>query len=168
MTTRKFIPNYRFTCNTNPRFCKIASIPVSSRVILINIRFFCCAETFALIFVFDYFCRIIPIFFDWNNFGNNNIAVFDFRIFRDKSMCVQFVVIAVFDGFGFGGIGFTPNDFISNNIFIFIFFGVIDGGQKQSTVDGGFIDQHAILLIVSGVRHNGHMNLASRRNTVEL
>jgi len=90
---------------------EIVSIAVSSRIVLVDIGFFGGAECFALVFVFDGFRRVIAIFFDGDDFRNNDIAIFDEGIFRYKSLVIDLVVIAELDSLGLGFIGFATDDF---------------------------------------------------------
>ena len=77
-------------------------------------------------------------------------------------------VIAVFNATRLTRVGFTSDDFVTNDVFIFVFFRVIDCRHEQPSVNGRLINQDTIFLVVTSMCHNRNMNLRPRWNIVQM
>ena len=127
VTTTEFIPDDRFTKRANANFANDVPVPVALRVILVDVAVFCCPVHFTGVFVFDYFCVVVPVFLDGHHLTHDNVAIFNDGIFRNNALAIQFRIISKLHSFCFCRIRPAANFLVTVDFLVLVLFGVING-----------------------------------------
>ena len=168
VTTTEFIPDDRLAKCANANFANDVSVPVALRVILVDVAVFCCPVHFTCVFVFDYFCVVVPVFLDGHDLAHNNVTIFNDGIFRNNALAIQFRIISKLHSLCFGGIRPAANFLVAVDFLVLVLFGVINGRAEQTAVDCALVYKDAVFLIITGVAHNCNDDGCAGWNLVEL